>query len=1211
MKRILAVLSVMLELSVVAGELKLVRNGENITLQNSFIKTSISAQGGKVILLQDRKNGQNYAMNKDAMGGLGKLRIYENLRNVELCNAKYKVTVVRNSPQEIRVRCNYKAENRRYKTYGFEFIKEYYLRKDDNRLGMDYMIMAHSQTGEFSPFIHNLIKLPAEKTYAFAQTGNGLFCKDASPVGDANNFVGNLKEPWGALISPASGKGIIEVNDPDKISEIFFWLGNEQNATVEPLFGKKKFAADALWKTTIYYVPVRGINSCHFAAAEYAGGFSSVNGAGVLNFFPAVDLGALELTVTLPDSKPVSRKISAKAGAPVQVNVPAFKGVQKLKVSVKGKNFSRTHYVYASTKVSNGSVKGRKAIYNRDGKNSSAKYAKCFLDSKCTYVSPDIVSFINVRLVNKLGQRKKASIVVEVPAGIELLAPLGYNAKYVDAQKQIIDGGKYVRYIVENCYRKVTFFAKTNLKPGTRGTIYYYAKWDGGQQEKQEIPVVSLKIAKAPVPKKLITNMGWMSARVHERWPEFHKTQKHVGINTVCSNNIDTNNLALVKKTAAIARKNGMFYATNYSPFGGFMRRDLAKHKDARAVSLYGKVSNQWICPSSRGEVFKNAIERSSRCGDAGVSMLWLDCEFWGGASYCFCPRCIKRFKQFMSSKHSELKYLDPVKFMKQSEKYPAYVKAWDEFIVLLGDEMYGAIDDDLKKRVKKSGLTSGPYQIGTYGAMPGKIYSHFFLLDSLLKKGILDIAQPSAYTAGDALRVADRIKEVRALTGKSNIVSWLSAGYDINSECRPEEFRYSLLENFLNGAGGFTLYTWSGCDAADMKEMGEAMRMVVPVEDIIVDGKVISGLTASNKKVKICGLEKGAEKLILLSEYFDSNDTPVNFNVTMDQAGKAVDMRTGKVICELRKGKNTVKTVIPANDRALLLYLGNRELKFAPERLNARAGCVQKKQTAEAKLSVPPVQGDKLRITETKSHIIFQNAFYKMSFNKRWKKFFEISFAGSGHTLKSTGLMTNFLQYQRGKVLMLPGRQDKHELIREKNGDVAILRICGSRKSNTFNADFVYEFKFTAGKPVVRIKVSLKQNPAVKWLLVRLNQWQPFVRRKKGDDGSNYLDRWAIAEPFRSGCFAEAKGTLNPANWRKGYRWIAAYNSKDAFGIIATGRQSPFIYVYNKDNYYMNGSYGGWDSKTREIDQYIYIGPNAGAGNPVGEWAAKVASER
>lgn len=1207
MKIILTALFVMLGFSLFAGELKLAQNKEGVTLQNGFIKATISVEGGKIVLLQDRKTEQNYAMSENSMGGLGKLRIYENLRNTELHNEKYALQVIKNTPQEIRVRCTYKGQNQRYETYGFEFIKEYYLRENDHRLGMDYMIMAQDQTGDFSPFIHNLIKLPAEKTYAFAQTAEGLFCKDASPTGEANNFVGNLKEPWGALISPTISTGLVQVNDSDKINEIFFWLGNEQNATIEPLFEKKKFAADALWKTTIYYVPVQGMTSCHFATAEYAGGFGSTDGSSFLSFFPAVDLGVLDIMITLPNTKIINQKIKTKAGVPIQIKVPNFKGTQKLKILIKGENFSRTHNIYASTTVVNGSVKGRKAVYNRDAKSLDSEYAKCFFDSKTTYVSSDIVSFINIRLTNKFEKNKKVSIVVEAPTGIELMAPLGYNAKYEEAAKQSIDGGKYIRYTVDNCFRKVTFFAKTDWEPGTKGKIYYYAKWDGGQQEKQEIPVVALKITQAPLPKKLITNMGWMSARVHGRWPEFYETLKHVGINTVCSNSVDTNNLDLVKKTTAIARENNMFYATNYSPFGGFMRKDIENNKDARAVSLYNKVSDKWLCPSNRGEVFQNEVERATRCGDAGVSMLWLDCEFWGGANYCFCPHCLSRFKEFMSSNYSEMKYFAPTEFMKNSEKYPAYAKAWNEFIVLLGDEMYAAIADKLKTRLKESGMSSGPYQIGTYGAMPGKIYSHFFLLDSLLKKGILNIAQPSAYTAGDALRVTDTIKAVRTLTGKSNIVSWLSAGYDINSECSPEEFRYSILENFLNGAGGFTLYTWLGCDAADMKEMAEALRIVVPVEDIVVDGKVISGLTSSNKKVKICGLAKGSEKLILLSEYFDSSDTPVSFSVTTDEAGKVVDMRTGKVIAELQKGENTIEAVIPANDRALLLYLGKREFKINAERPNVRMEDNQKEQMAESNLSVPAVQDDQLTISETKSTIIFKNAFYKMDFNKRWNKFFEISFVGSGHVLKSTSLMTNFLQYQR-KALTIPGEEDKHELIRE--GNTATLKIHGARKSNAFDASFVYEFKFMAGVPVIGVKVLVKQDPIVKWTLVRLNQWQPFVRREKEDTEDNYLTHWAIAEPFRTGNFADAKGNLTPTNWRQGYRWIAAYNDKDAFGIIATGRQKLFIYVYDKDRYYMNGSYGGWDSQSHEIDQYIYIGPNSGEGKPVGEWAAKIAGE-
>ncbi len=364
-KVLLAILAPAIAFSAAAGTLQLQKDSNTMTVSNGLLKFRISSKGAMITLLQDLESKQNYAASEGGVSGLGKARIYENLRNHDPEESDYKLNVIKNDGNTIAIRATYLAKDRRYKTKGFEFIKTYSLNKSEKRLIYDYMIKAHASTGEFSPFVHNLFKLPQAKSYAFCQTSTGLFCKETSPpkTGGANNFVGGLSEPWGALISPKPATGIIMVNDPDKLHELFFWLGNEQYATIEPLFNKKRFAADAIWKTRMYYMPVSGLKSCHFAGPEYAGGFTSENGKSVLKFVSAVTLGKIKLAVLSNNKKLLEQKINAVAGNVVSIPVALPAGMSQLKVIVA----SLVHNISASAKLQTGHIKGRQAVYNTGG----------------------------------------------------------------------------------------------------------------------------------------------------------------------------------------------------------------------------------------------------------------------------------------------------------------------------------------------------------------------------------------------------------------------------------------------------------------------------------------------------------------------------------------------------------------------------------------------------------------------------------------------------------------------------------------------------------------------------------------------------------------------------------------------------------------------------------------------------------------------------
>lgn len=1209
--------------TVSAGQLQVSRTDQGVTLENTFLKVQIVEQGGKINLFLDKTTGHQYATVGSDMSGLDKLRIYEELLNKEFLESRYTLEVHEDGGNSAVVRCRYLARSPRFKTKGFELIKTYTLGKEDCGLKIQYILMANEGIHKFSPFIHNVFKLPGADCYAYCQTKDGLFCKDTTPKGPADHFVTNLSESWAAIISHAASRGLVAVVDDYNISEIFFWLGNEQHATLEPLYKPVSFAADSIWKSTEWLFPVNGLNSCHLATNLYAAGFTKHDGKSMLMFYPTGSLGPTHITITNGTQKLAEQSFDAKVGQCVSLPVAVGDSIETLQVTVQCAQSTRTHTIRAACVPVQGQVTARHTIYPDGTSQNEQANAVATTDQPVTYVSPDIPVFSRFRIANKLPATANVSLVLEVPQGITFMNPLGrystvMNPSLLHMEKITVNGEPINRYILNKVESSATLFSISTWPHGQTGNITYYLKWNDGQQPAQTLKVVSVHIPSAPQPKRLIANLGWMPGHIHDKWPHFYDNMVYLGVNTVGCQATESEQLPQLKKRVDEARKHGLYFAANYSPFmnWGSGAKDKKDDPGCLAVSINGTESKKmYVCPSSRGSVFEKDTDRAASFGKLGIPMLWLDCENWGDAAYCFCPRCVEGFKQFLAQKYPDLPFMDPHDFEKEAEKYFQYNKAWKAFHILLGNEIYGTIAKKFKKNLENCpDKPLGPYQIGTYGALPGTKYSLVLNVDSLIHNNILTVVQPSLYVAGDANLVAEKIQKIRTFTQNSNITSWLSAGYNISSECRPEEFRYCLLENYLNGAGGFTSFTWEGFDGMDLRELAIGMRMVVPVEDIIMDGSVLDGLKTSNDKVKICGLGTKGEKLILLSEYYGTKKTLVSFEIEVSQDCDVTNMRTGDVIAHLKAGQQSVSTVLPANDRAMLLYVGNRH--FQSSSASTQANDISTAEPAKSTAHLPVIETEKCerKVVLTQftdgTYAVATND-YKLYIDRNYRVD-KIQFIHSGNTISNRYLTSNFVQSPTHKQENLLQRGDQLEILRGPNNAWITFHVKSQKKSNTYDFSIAYDMTFYADKPLMRVLAHVTQQGTPVNCFVRINQWSPANWDTKAGQATPVFPNWSCGEPFRSGSFSEYKKTsIKPTQWREGYRWIAAYNDKDAFGVICFDKQSPTIYVDENHKFYMNGMMGMWSVPDLKVDQYVYIGPATEQGKVVGQWAVKLMEQQ
>jgi hypothetical protein len=1173
----------------------------NAILENKFIRAVVAPVGGNVIIFEDKVKKINHAVSDDLSAGLGKLRGFENLGCREFYSGMNEIKIRQLDKDEALVECSYTASDKANPWCGFEVIKKYFLRNGENRLRLELTINSHSNTGVMSPFMHNYLTL-REKSYAFAQTSQGLFCRQiqAQAANKSTCMVRNISEPWSAIVSPVTQDGIIGYDASEKTKAILFWL-NESKPTMEPLFETMKFANDASWKCTYWLAPLRGLASCHFATSDYAAGFCMEKDDCVLKFLPFSSLGKINLKVHQGDKLLAEFTFDTIAGETLTQPIALPKELQQLKIEVSLGGRSIVHNIWASP-LPEGQVKGNAEL--KKDPEGDRKYAKCHVAKEKLFVSPDITApFGCFSVKDKLDAKDKKTLklIIDVPKGITLLNPIaqwGTCHDQISKSEIQIKDQPYNRYMVSKLSFRNTIFVQTDWQPGQKGIIYYQLKWDGGEDSAKQVPVEAVSVPVAPFPKQLITNIpGFgMYQRYIDHWPGFYEVMMRVGCNTISSSQgALRGNPDKLKEFFRKAQEKGFYTFANFSPFG-LVRKGSKEYSEPIekfcAVSLTGQKSN-WPCPSYRGKAFQDYVEKIAAAGTLGASMLALDTEMWSGADYCYCERCLGRFKEFMKQRYPNMAYKDPREFRKYPEKYPEYLKVWDNFKAMLGCELYRPIAEKFQQNIEKA-KTPGPYMFGTYaGIQSDKIYSMFLRLDDLLEEGIVNHVEPSPYTRGDALKFAEAVKRAREVSGNSNILTWMSAGLVYEEDPPGRDFRYCLLENFMNGARGYLILPWYGVDVEDLREHAIAMRMIVPVEDIIIDGSIMKHLRTSSGDVKICGLQKGTEQLILLSEYYGKKATPVSFKTVLEEDCRAINMLTGEFIATLPKGSATINAVIPKDDRAVLIYIGNRKFNTFDhqdiskhEKQNPETKPFDTMNNPQNTPSVPTGIQGKLTVEEQKYNIIISNPFYHLNLSTNSGNN-ELKFVQSGKKLKF--YYTSSTVFETKRIYFL-NNKTKKSITRSSDGQKVIVDLTGISESNSYKITYRISFIFYADRPVFEFKANLEQDPIVNYRGGSLDTW-------------NFNAKVQQAMPFyctgptpeKNGKLVDRIGNAITPGWKSPYKYLALTDNTDAFGMIISGKENALIYIYDQKNNgggYITGCRRILKGKKLDCHHYVYAGP-------------------
>jgi len=374
--------------------------------------------------------------------------------------------------------------------------------------------------------------------------------------------------------------------------------------------------------------------------------------------------------------------------------------------------------------------------------------------------------------------------------------------------------------------------------------------------------------------------------------------------------------------------KHRLNVAALLDPFYGYWPDALSKFPEAQAIDMSGKVLLRGVepvmCPSYRGKFYQNWLDLVRLQAEHGISWVEPDFEAYNGVEreLCFCPRCKQRFQAFLKEKYPGLTYRDPADIERKRDDR-ALSDAWWNFKNGLIEEWLTDTKKTLVDACRTYRARSSPE--------PRVSFIHWIAagLDWRRLAGSVDYIGSMIYAylepEPSPRSVADQLSDYSKMLGpaRGKHLPCISPG-ERNMMVYPREaVKYQILEGATSGIRGFMMYYYQMMDGMAFKYMADAIRMIAPVEEIILDG-TIEEVPTANAAVKIRRIvHPGKGTVILVSEYGRSI-VNVPLKETVDRAGDLVDLDTGETVAKLRKGENLV-TVKLDKERVRLFFIGQK----------------------------------------------------------------------------------------------------------------------------------------------------------------------------------------------------------------------------------------------------------------------------------------------
>ena len=473
----------------------------------------------------------------------------------------------------------------------------------------------------------------------------------------------------------------------------------------------------------------------------------------------------------------------------------------------------------------------------------------------------------------------KAYYILDVPEGVRLLhvgrTPFkvsgGGPAQYETHKgKQVThDGKSYARHIIRpvRIHRTMRLlspiYMTSSLADHTRTDLYCGAKWKGGEQPMRKVSLVVRTFPTPGRPKKLVSSIAWMFDANNLAWPDMLDNYAKLGFNTISGHYGYDGGIPIDKRRPfwKRARQHGMKLLCVGSTFSIIYYRAEGNSTQPDGTP----VADRDACPAYRGPLFQGELRKVEEAVTRmRPDIVNLDIEYFTAGSFRGktggCKRCGD--------------------YIKKSGKEP------EDAITDVGADILVQVKKTLVRTAKREGFAVPA--LGIYHTKPGGFtYQDTFNFDKMFRMRAVEYCQPVCYGAAKA---RDWGKELRAhrklVNSAANLMPWMTTGFAVTHVEYPPEWVYDyVLEAYGSGVGGIFWFAFAYMEGCDYYYHAKAMEAVVPVAEMLHDGRPIDGITCNKPGYSVTGLRRGEDVVLLVSNY--DSPAPAKLIVTLPEAVK------------------------------------------------------------------------------------------------------------------------------------------------------------------------------------------------------------------------------------------------------------------------------------------------------------------------------------
>jgi len=548
------------------------------------------------------------------------------------------------------------------------------------------------------------------------------------------------------------------------------------------------------------------------------------------------------------------------------------------------------------------------------------------------------------------------SLVFEVPPGVTVLK--AEKTGTVERNGRMYDVFEQRETFAYNSSGWMGSAFTAKLPAGSEGVVRYGVKYPGGEQAMKEVPCRVVSVPDVPaVPKRFMTgHYGNIGLRYEDAayW-------RGLGVNTFPLRGYGKDAAELARKLKAdgyLLRRGDYFWPGACDGSGYAWQRWTVEDETARAIDREGRPIPQGrgyqLSPAYRGKCYREAIAKEvAFLKGLGYDFVSFDMEDYvqkQGEVGDFSPATVAEFKRRWAAAHPGTPVPEPREFEAEPAAHPVEHAEWVETKC----ELWGGFFETMKNEFRKgtgSGIEFTEWSMGAletvdernHSLRSGRFFRAFDYFEIDVYSGIdrdlrtMEYCRDSVqrFYPGTPFKLIITPCPVRLGTGEDGPSNF----YYTNAPEVRDETVCVFKEAATLGAKGVYTWTLSLVDVEYLRQFAIGVNLIVPVEDIVMNGTVRDLETdypndavikdkfmgrmqtrTNQKRVFARANTLGKRTLVSVSEYRQTKPMTVRIRFPHEGKVRVRDLETGDCVAVLGAKDVELAVALTADRRCRLL---------------------------------------------------------------------------------------------------------------------------------------------------------------------------------------------------------------------------------------------------------------------------------------------------